>query len=77
MFLQLVAYPRIKNAEPKRSVRTGKRADPRRHDCRSAAVDFLGARDLGVKIFVGLAMLLPYGALMSDIRPMPALKASA
>jgi len=33
--------------------------------------------DLGVKILVGLAMLPPYGALMSDIRPMPALKASA
>ena len=33
--------------------------------------------DLGVKILVGLTMLLPYGALMSIIKPMPALKASA
>jgi uncharacterized PurR-regulated membrane protein YhhQ (DUF165 family) len=33
--------------------------------------------DLGVKILVGLVMLLPYGALMSVIKPMPGLKASA
>ena len=33
--------------------------------------------DLGVKILVGLVMLLPYGALMSVIRPMPGVKASA
>lgn len=33
--------------------------------------------DLTVKIIVGLVMLLPYGALMSVIRPMPAVKASA
>ncbi|HTO32169.1 MAG TPA: queuosine precursor transporter [Pararhizobium sp.] len=32
--------------------------------------------DLGVKIIVGLVMLLPYGALMSIIRPMPGVKAS-
>jgi uncharacterized PurR-regulated membrane protein YhhQ (DUF165 family) len=31
--------------------------------------------DLSVKILVGLAMLLPYGALMSVVRPMPAVKA--
>ncbi|MDQ0321643.1 uncharacterized PurR-regulated membrane protein YhhQ (DUF165 family) [Pararhizobium capsulatum DSM 1112] len=33
--------------------------------------------DLSVKITVGLVMLLPYGALMSVIKPMPGLKASA
>ncbi len=33
--------------------------------------------DLSVKILVGLVMLLPYGALMSVIRPMPGVKASA
>ena len=33
--------------------------------------------DLAVKVLVGLAMLLPYGALMSVVRPMPGLKASA
>lgn len=33
--------------------------------------------DLSVKILVGLAMLLPYGALMSVVRPMPAVKAPA
>ncbi|WP_438751980.1 queuosine precursor transporter [Pararhizobium sp. O133] len=33
--------------------------------------------DLGVKIIVGLVMLLPYGALMSVVRPMPGVKASA
>ncbi len=33
--------------------------------------------DLSVKIIVGLVMLLPYGALMSVIRPMPGVKASA
>ncbi|KQT01773.1 MULTISPECIES: VUT family protein [unclassified Rhizobium] len=33
--------------------------------------------DLTVKIIVGLVMLLPYGALMSVIRPMPGVKASA
>lgn len=32
--------------------------------------------DLSVKILVGLVMLLPYGALMSVIKPMPALKVS-
>lgn len=32
--------------------------------------------DLGVKITVGLVMLLPYGALMSVVRPMPGVKAS-
>ena len=33
--------------------------------------------DLTVKILVGLVMLLPYGALMTVIRPMPALKPNA
>lgn len=33
--------------------------------------------DLGVKILVGLVMLLPYGALMSVVRPMPGVKSSA
>ncbi len=33
--------------------------------------------DLTVKIIVGLVMLLPYGALMSVIRPMPGVKAGA
>lgn len=32
--------------------------------------------DLSVKIIVGLVMLLPYGALMSVVRPMPGVKAS-
>jgi uncharacterized PurR-regulated membrane protein YhhQ (DUF165 family) len=30
--------------------------------------------DLGVKLVVGLAMLLPYGALLSVVRPTPALQ---
>ena len=30
--------------------------------------------DLAVKTFIGVVMLLPYGALMSVIKPMPALK---
>ena len=33
--------------------------------------------DLAVKIIIGLAMLLPYGALMSVVRPMPAVKTQA
>lgn len=33
--------------------------------------------DLIVKIIVGIALLLPYGALMSVIKPMPGVKASA
>jgi uncharacterized PurR-regulated membrane protein YhhQ (DUF165 family) len=33
--------------------------------------------DLIVKILVGIALLLPYGALMSVIKPMPGVKASA
>jgi uncharacterized PurR-regulated membrane protein YhhQ (DUF165 family) len=33
--------------------------------------------DLSVKIIVGLVMLLPYGALMNVIKPMPGAKASA
>ncbi len=33
--------------------------------------------DLSVKILVGLVMLLPYGALMAVIKPMPGVKASA
>jgi uncharacterized PurR-regulated membrane protein YhhQ (DUF165 family) len=33
--------------------------------------------DLSVKIIVGLVMLLPYGALMSVIKPMPGAKANA
>jgi queuosine precursor transporter len=33
--------------------------------------------DLSVKIIVGLVMLLPYGALMNVIKPMPATKANA
>ena len=32
--------------------------------------------DLGVKILVGIVLLLPYGALMSVLRPMPPAKAS-
>lgn len=35
------------------------------------------AGDLSVKILVGLVMLLPYGALMSIIRPMPGVEAKA
>ena len=33
--------------------------------------------DLAVKIIIGLAMLLPYGALMSVVRPMPLVKTQA
>ncbi|KQY34157.1 MULTISPECIES: queuosine precursor transporter [Rhizobium/Agrobacterium group] len=33
--------------------------------------------DLSVKIIVGLVMLLPYGALMNVIKPMPGAKANA
>lgn len=33
--------------------------------------------DLSVKIIVGLVMLLPYGALMNVIKPMPGVKAGA
>lgn len=33
--------------------------------------------DLSVKIIVGLVMLLPYGALMNVIKPMPGVKANA
>jgi len=33
--------------------------------------------DFSVKLLVGLVMLLPYGALMSVVRPMPAVKAPA
>lgn len=32
--------------------------------------------DLGVKIMVGIVMLLPYGALMSVLKPMPPAKAN-
>ncbi|MFN7025122.1 MAG: VUT family protein, partial [Pseudorhizobium sp.] len=33
--------------------------------------------DLAVKIMVGVVMLLPYGALMSVLKPMPPAKANS